>query len=288
MVLVVRLADRLGKGVRAGPRDALLAAATPTTARGRAYGFNRAMDNVGAVIGPACATLLMSFGLGLRTVFLLAAVPALFTLFALVVGVKEPPSPSAPASPTPSPSSDVPIGAAFWRYLFVLALFGLGNSSDAFLLLRARSLGVAAALIPILWLVHNLVKALLSTAGGALSDRYGRKGPIAVGWAVYALSYLGFARARASWQMWPLFAVYGLYYAIVEGSEKALVVDLAPAERRGAAFGAYHAVVGLTALPASLVFGALADRYGAAVPLTASAGLAGLSALLLVTRVPAR
>jgi MFS family permease len=121
-----------------------------------------------------------------------------------------------------------------------------------------------------------------------LSDRYGRKGPIAVGWTVYALSYLGFAYARTAWHAWALFAVYGLYYAIVEGSEKALVVDLVPAPRRGVAFGAYHAVVGFTALPASLGFGALADRYGAAAPLTASAGLAALSALLLVARVPAR
>jgi MFS family permease len=277
MVLGIRLADRFGKGVRSSPRDALLADSTPPDRRGRAYGFHSAMDNAGAIVGPAIATALLVWGkLSLGAIFLWSGVPGALAMAALVFGVREPARDSdgksenlntrskfsgADASRPPGDAAaEVAAERRLLRYFGVLALFALGNSSDAFLLLRARQLGVAEWLIPFLWMVHNGVKAALGTLGGSLSDRLGRRRLIIVGWAVYGLAYLGFGWADSAWQMWGLFVVYGLYYALVEGSEKALVADLAPAAHRGRAFGLYYAIVGLVALPASLGFGQLAER----------------------------
>jgi MFS family permease len=289
MIGVVRVTDRIGKGVRSSPRDALLADATPPEQRGRAFGFHRAMDNTGAVFGPALATALLALGVrSLRTVFLLAAVPGAVALCALGFGVREEPRDAAPRADGKVDGAAATDGA-LGRYLVALACFSLGNASDAFLLLRAQQLGVRAALIPILWMLHNATKAALSTTGGALADRWGRRAVIFAGWLIYVVSYLGFGFAGAAWQAWPLFVVYGVYYALVEGSERALVAELAGAGARGRAFGRYHAVIGLTALPASLGFGALADRFGPRVPFTAAAALAAVAALLLArVRLPAR
>lgn len=293
MVLVIRLLDRVGKGLRSSPRDALIADATPADRRGRAFGFHRAMDNTGAVIGPAIATALLVWGhLTLRATFLLAIVPGMVAMLALLGGVREKArEPEAKKSTaTPEDARDRAVEKksvrALTPYLAALTLFALGNASDAFLLLRARSLGIAAALIPLLWLLHNAVKAALSTAGGTLSDRLGRRRLIFCGWLVYGISYLGFGLAHAAWQMWILFAVYALYYALVEGTEKALIADLVQPSFRGRAYGYYYAVLGLAALPASLGFGWLADRYGAFTPFMVSAGLALLAALLLWWLVP--
>lgn len=287
MVLVVRLFDRLGKGIRTSPRDALVADVTPAQGRGRAYGFHRAMDNAGAVIGPAVATLLLGvFHLPLRSLFLWSAVPAAIAMAVLVGAVREQERRTAPTTAAATPQAGRPPHLA--AYLTVVGLFALGNSSDAFLLLRARELGVRQALIPAIWMVHNASKALLSTAGGALSDRAGRRGVIAAGFGVYALSYLGFGAASAAWQAWPLFILYGLYYALTEGSERALVADLAGPSYRGRAFGYYHAIVGMAALPASVGFGVLTERYGSRLPFLLSAGLAAVAAALLITLVPNR
>ncbi|MDB4968293.1 MAG: hypothetical protein JWN44_3982, partial [Myxococcales bacterium] len=181
--------------------------------------------------------------------------------------------------------ADAPLHPSLGRYFVAVALFGLGNSSDAFLLLRAQQCGVAIKWIPMLWMAHNGTKAALSTWGGALSDRLGRRRVIVSGWLLYAVVYLAFGYASQSWQIWALFVVYGLYYSLVEGSEKALVADLVSPRARGRAFGYFNAVVGLTALPASLAFGALADRYGARVAFTVSASLAALASLWLVALV---
>ncbi len=299
MVLAIRLTDRVGKGLRSSPRDALIADATPADRRGRAFGFHRAMDNTGAMIGPAIATALLVWGhLTLRTIFLLAIVPGVVAMIALVGGVRERArEPSPPPSPGAAPDPAALLRAhprtnerALAPYLAALTLFALGNASDAFLLLRAQALGVAAGLIPALWLLHNAVKAALSTKGGALSDRLGRRRLILCGWVVYGLTYLGFGLAHSAWQIWILFCVYGIYYSLVEGTEKALVVDLVGPSFRGRAFGLYYAVVGLAALPASLGFGWLADHYGALVPFSVSAALALSAAVLLWWRVaePAR
>ena len=284
-VLATRVVDRVGKGLRGSPRDALLADATRPEERGRAYGFHQAMDNAGALIGPLLATALIALGLGLRKVFLLAAVPGALAMATLVFGVREEPIAHPTARKPTDSAPKQPLGSTLHRYFVAVALFGLGNSSDAFLLLRAQQVGVAVALVPLLWMAHNGTKAALSTWGGALSDRIGRRRVIVAGWLLYAVTYLAFGFASRPWQIWALFIVYGLYYSLVEGAEKALVAELTPTGARGRAFGWFNAVVGLAALPASLAFGALADYAGARVAFTASATLAALASLWLVLAV---
>jgi MFS family permease len=275
-VLWIRLADRIGKGTRGAPRDALVAEVTPPEIRGRAFGFHRAMDNVGALLGPLAASGLLALGLELRVVFALAAVPALMSLGLLVFGVQE-----APREPVRERAPDARAGAfprSFRLYLVVLALFTLGNSSDAFLLLRAQECGVGLAAIPLVWTLHSAVKAAGSTHAGALSDRLGRRRAIALGWTVYALSYVGFALATSSLQITLLFACYGIFHAMSEGPERALVADLAGENARGAAFGAYHAVTGAMLLPASLLTGWLWQSYGSTAALLTGAALAAAAA----------
>jgi MFS family permease len=272
-VLAIRLADRIGKGVRGAPRDALLAEVTAPGERGRAFGFQRAMDHAGAVVGPLVASGLLFLGCDLRVVFGLAAVPALLSVLVLVFGLREDAARrSVPAAAAPGGAS--PWTPAFRRYLAALGLFTLGNSSDAFLLLRAQEAGVSLTALPLLWTVHHVVKAVGSTHGGALSDRVGRKTVIVAGWVVYAAAYAGLALAREAWQVWALFAVYGLFHALTEGSERALVADLAAADARGRAFGAYYAVTGILLLPASLLTGALWQRFGPAAALLTGSALA--------------
>jgi MFS family permease len=285
-VLAIRLADRVGKGIRTSPRDALIADAVESSQRGRAYGFHRAADHAGAVAGPLAAFALLTwFHLSLRTVFLLAAVPAAAAMITLILGVKEsrrdvPPREKAPRFGRKG------LNRRFWMYLAVLLLFTLGNSTDALLILRANELGVTAALVPILWAALHVVKSVSSTPGGVLSDQFGRRPLIIAGWLVYGLVYLGFAVASAAWHAWALFLVYGLYFGMTEGVEKALVADLVPADVRGAAFGWYNLTIGLAALPASLLFGGLWQAYGAAVAFVTGASLALVAAvgLMFVTR----
>lgn len=292
-VLATRVADRFGKGVRSSPRDALLADATEPANRGRAYGFHQAMDNAGALFGPLAATALLAAGVAMRNVFFLAAIPGALAMGALIFGVREEPrdvdsaaAKSGTAAKSGAAAVALPsVSPTLGRYLVAVALFGLGNSSDAFLLLRAQQCGVAIKWIPMLWMVHNGTKAALSTWGGALSDRLGRRRVIVAGWALYAVTYLAFGYVTQSWQIWALFVVYGVYYSLVEGSEKALVADLVPANARGRAFGYFNFVVGIVALPASLGFGALTDRYGARVAFMASALLATAASLWLLAAV---
>src|SRR5206468_3387811 len=192
-------ADRIGKGIRGAPRDALLARVTPREDLGRAYGFHRAMDHAGAVVGPLIASALLLLHLDLRTVFALAALPALASVLVLVFAVEEAPSPTAVDRPSALPKAEETPGPSrgLRRLLAVIGLFTLGNSSDAFLLLRAQDAGVALPLIPILWTAHHVVKSTASTAGGALSDRVGRRAAIAAGWVLYALAYAGLGLATS-------------------------------------------------------------------------------------------
>ena len=302
-VLAIRMGDRVGKGIRSAPRDAMLADAVSPSERGRAFGFHRSADHLGAVIGPLVAFALLQWGaVSLRGVFLLAAIPAAIAMVVLVVMVRErmpgnemmkedraggaifvtggdPATVASPASP---------LGRRFYAYIGVLLLFTLGNSSDAFLLLRARDLGVRAPLIPILWAALHVVKSLSSMPAGALSDRVGRRGLIVAGWLVYAAVYLGFARAEGLGMAWLLFLIYGVYFGLTEGVEKALVADLVSPASRGRAFGWYNLALGVGALPASLVFGAIWDRWGAPTAFTLGASMAGLAAVSLVFVVPAR
>lgn len=286
-VLAIRVADRVGKGIRGAPRDALIADSVDPSIRGRAFGFHRAADHAGAVVGPLLAFALLRWAdLDLRHLFLWTAIPGALAVAALVFGVREVPR----TLPKSEKRVDLrtPLGKRFWAFLGVLFLFTLGNSTDAFLLLRAADLGVDAALIPILWAMLHVVKSLSSTPGGALSDRIGRKPLLVAGWLIYAAVYLGLGRAVAAWQVWALFAVYGIYFGLTEGVEKALVADLVPADRRGAAFGWYNLALGVGALPASLLFGLIWDWKGPAVAFGFGAGMALLAALGITLVAPKR
>ena len=291
-VVSLRAADRVGKGIRTSPRDALLAASVDPEIRGRAFGFHRAMDHAGAVVGPVIALVLISgFHLGLRTVFLLTAVPALLTVLLMIFAVREILVPRDSASPG-SACADVPAGdgrpgRGFGVFLAAMVLFTLGNSTDIFLVLHAHELGVPVALAPLLWIVLHLSKSLSATPGGGLSDRIGRKRTILIGWGIYALSYAGFAAAGSPWQIWPLFVLYGLFYGFTEGPEKALTADLVPPRHCGRAFGLYHMSIGIAALPASVAAGYLWKYFGAPYALGLGALFAAAAAMVLALGLPA-
>lgn len=290
-VLAIRVSDRIGKGIRSSPRDALLADSVSPAQRGRAYGLHRAADHFGAVIGPLIAFAMLRWtSISLRHLFMLAAIPAALAVIALVFGVREEPRVHAitPADAARRPRLAGGLPRRFWGYLGVLLLFTLGNSSDAFILLRASQLGVSAALLPIIWAMLHVVKSATSTPSGALSDRVGRVPLIVAGWLIFAAVYLAFGRATQTWQAWALFAVYGTYFGLTEGVEKALVADLVPADKRGAGFGWYNLAIGLGALPASVIFGAVWDRWGAARAFEMGAALSALAAVALVFVVPVR
>ncbi len=281
-VLAIRFADRVGKGIRTSPRDALIADSSDPSLRGKSFGFHRAMDHAGALVGPLIATILLaSFVKDLRTVFWLAAIPGLAAVLLIIAKVRET---GRLRTSDGSFLSFVPSGD-LRRYLLILLLFTLGNSSDAFLLLRAGELGVAPARIPLLWSFFHLVKMAASTPFGALSDRIGRRGVIVAGWGIYAISYAGFAVAETETACWLLFALYGLYYAMTEGAEKALLVDIAPPEKRGGAFGWYNFAVGAGALPASVLFGFVWEKFGREAAFALGGVLAAFSALFLCTLV---
>jgi len=279
-VLACRFADRVGKGLRTAPRDALLTLSVAPNQRGLAFGFHRAMDNFGAVIGPLIAAGLLAIGIPLRHVLLCAIVPAVIVV-ALTLTVREPER-EVELKPVPFTWNLREFPPAFKRYLVVLALFMLGNSSNMFLLLRAKDLGVSEAQIPILWALVSLVAAVFSTPLSALSDRVDRRKLIIGGWSIYALFYLLFGLMPAHPALlWPMFAGYGLFLAATEGTEKALVADMVPKTQTGTAFGWYNLVVGLFVLPASALFGWL---WSASSPLAAFAfgsACALIAALLL-------
>lgn len=288
-VLAVRFADRVGKGVRTAPRDALLAESVPAAARGRAFGFHRAADHAGAVIGPLLASgLLLAFPGRLRLVFALAFIPGVFAVLVLWLRVREFPPPPVDAAIEAPDISFRGLGPVFPRYLLVLVLFTLGNATDAFLLLRAQQLGVAAALLPLLWGALHVSKSAWSVVGGVAADRFGARRTIALGWLVYAGVYGGFAAAGTEWQAWALFLVYGLFFGLTEGPEKALVAGFAPAEVRGRAFGAYHFAIGVAALPASVIFGVIWETVGAPAAFLFGGGMALAAAVLLLVLLPGR
>ena len=279
-VLVLRFADRIGKGLRSAPRDALLSSAVPVERRGLAFGFHRAMDNLGAVVGPLAAAALLAAGLPIRHIFVLAIVPAVIVV-GLALSVPEP----AEAPALKATRFDWRLRdqhPALRRYLVVLGLFTMGNASNMFLLLRAYQLGMGEVQIPLLWALMSGVAAVFSTHLSSLSDRLGRTRVIGIGWLIYAGFYLLFGLLPAHpILLWPMFASYGLFLAATEGAEKALVGDLAPAGRGGTAFGWYNLVVGLGLLPASVLFGWLWQHVAPLAAFGFSAGCALLAALLL-------
>ncbi len=293
--LAVRFGDRLGKGVRTSPRDALVADSVEPGQRGKGFGIHRAMDTSGAVLGLAIAAviiyLLQGGGLNLtlktyQWLVLVGVIPAVLAVIVLLVFVHDRKQSAAAASPgTTQIKSDAKFDARFKLFLLVMGVFTLGNSSDFFVILRAQDLGSSVLYITLMLVLFNVTYAVVSTPAGILSDRLGRKRVIALGWLVYAAVYLGFALSNSLWLTWVLFACYGIYYGIVEGVAKAFVADLVLPERRGTAYGYYQGVVGLTLLPASLLAGWLWDTVSPVTPFFLGAGLAFLAMLGLLTLV---
>ena len=296
-VLGVRFADRLGKGIRTAPRDALVAETVDARHRGLAFGLHRAGDTAGAVIGLALALaiLLRLQGIGaplersaFQVVVLVSLIPAVLAVLVLALGATE-------VSPSAGPSAPPRLSLAgfdqrFRVYLVIIALFTLGNSSDAFLILRAQDAGLSVPGILGMMITFNLVYALVSIPAGSLSDRVGRRRLLIAGWSLYAAVYFGFSRITAGWQAWALMGVYGTYYGLTEGAARAFVADLVPADRRGTAFGVYHAAIGLMAFPASLLAGILWQGIGGWAGLGPSAPFAlgavlALAAVVLLSRL---
>ena len=285
-VLAIRFTDRIGKGIRSAPRDALLAESVPPEYRGRAFGFHRAADHAGAVIGPLVAAgLLLLLDNDLRMVFALAIVPGAITILLVVLFVREPPRAPPPLVPAPRLQFRT-LDPVLLRFLAGLALFTLGNASSAFLLLRAEQIGVPVALIPALWATLNVSRMILNVVGGSLSDRFGPRNAIVAGWFVFALVYGAFGWASEPWHAWALFIAFGAFFGLTESPEKVLVAQVVPAHQRGAAFGAYHFIIGISALPSSLLFGWLWHRYDARVAFAVSALLAGAAAILIAVSLP--
>lgn len=283
-VLLIRLSDRIGKGLRTSPRDALLAGSVAPERRGLAFGVQRALDNAGAVIGPLTAAAMLSAGMPLQQVFAWALLPALVCL-AMTFGLKEAPGEHPMASGRTWHWRG--LSGGFKRYLLVVALFTLGNSSNMFLLLRARELGVAQAHVPVLWGLVSVVAMLGAAPLSAWSDKVGRHRLLMAGYAAYGLVYLALAwQARAGWSLWLLFALYGLFLAATEGVEKALVADLAEPGQEGTAYGWFNLATGIMLLPASWCFGWLYQSWSAQAAFEFGAACAGLSALLMAYWVP--
>ena len=305
--LAVRLGDRFGKGVRSAPRDAMIVDSTDKSIRGRAFGFHRAMDNVGAAVGPLLATLflwwhsagtsatggsLAEHGAGvltkqadwgsehLRLLFMLTLIPGLLVVALAAFGLKEQPE-HVPAG------RRLDLGLkgyprSFKLYLLALLVFTLGNSSDMFLLVRATELGVETRWLPILWLAFHVVKSVGNILGGRAVDRFGPRRLLLAGWLWYAVVYLAFAYATAAWQIWALFLLYGVYYALAEPSEKTMVTHLVGSQRAGLAYGWFNLLIGIGALPASLIFGLIYERAGGVAAFGLGAALALASMLMLL------
>ena len=280
-VLVLRLTDRLGKGIRTAPRDALIAESSSEADRGRSFGVHRALDTVGAAIGPFVAWAVLSLSPGAyRTIFLISAIPGTLAILFVVLAVRD-----TGRRHTAREATRITFKAfsppllAFTAISFV---FGVANSSDALLILRAQDLGVSAAVIPLMYVVFNLVAASLAAPFGVRSDQVGRRRLLVFGFAGYALVYLGFALARSATAPWLLFGLYGIPYAATEGMTRAYVVDLAGPERRATVLGAYTFVLGLAALPASSLAGLLWDGVSRRAPFLLSAVLMASSSLALL------
>ena len=255
-VLGLRFADRLGKGIRSSPRDAMLATYADSSNRGRIFGFHRAMDHAGAVLGPLLASAFLYFYPGeYRTLFALTIVPGIVVILILLRVPATRREADAPAPDAAPIASGAKLPRAFYHAMALIFLFSLGNASDAFLLLRFADVGITPFWIPLLWSGIHVVKTASSVVGGAWSDRLGRRHVIGLGWLLYAAVYAAFALTDSAPLLIVVFLIYGLYFGLTEGVEKAWVADLAPASGRGNAFGIYNAVIGVGALGASLLFG---------------------------------
>jgi MFS family permease len=297
-VLGVRFTDRVGKGIRSAPRDALLAASTPEDRRGLAFGLHRAADTAGAFTGLLIAALIVWASQAaaselnrttFQTITLVSIIPALLGVLVLALGARE-----ITTGKTDQPGRRFKFSGLdrrFWAFLVVVVIFTLGNSADAFIILRAQERGLTVLQVLGMLLTFNAVYTLIASPAGALSDRIGRRAVLITGWVVYGLIYLGFAVANTGAQIWLFYGIYGLYYALTEGASRAFVADLVPQEQRGTAYGYFNAGIGLAALPASLIAGILWQGLGAwgglgpAAPFYFGAALAVLSVFLFLVWV---
>ncbi|HEX2834989.1 MAG TPA: MFS transporter [Thermoanaerobaculia bacterium] len=256
LVLTARLIDRTGKGARSAPRDALISDVTPPDQRGRAYGFHRALDHTGAIVGPLLAVLLLQgFGFSLRATFFFAVIPGAIGVAMLLFLLRD-----VPAAPHPPKTTEIAVPRSLVRPLTAIALFSLSNSSDAFLILQAHAAGVSTAMLPLLWAAHHVIKSLFSTRAGALSDRVDRRYLLIAGWTSYAAIYLAFPFAKSLTSFVILFVLYAIPFTLAEGAERAWIADLVPAETRGRSFGAFYLTSGLCVLAGTALFGLLYER----------------------------
>ncbi len=284
-VIFLRVVDRLGKGLRSAPRDALIAAVTKKEDRGLAYGFHQGMDNWGGVVGPLLASsLLLLPWFDPRHVFFFAVIPGLFCV-GLTLSIASPPGAAALRQELPPARLRSPLNPQLLRFFGVQSVFSLAASSDTFLLLRAQNIGVPLSLIAVLWAFHNGVKAVFSKWGGRRSDRFGRRPSIVAGWLVYAIAYLGFGLTRSPSVVVWLFFFYAGFFALTDGAEKALVADLSDETNRGFAFGVSQGLSGGLLLVANLLMGFVWNQFGATTAFVMCASLSGLAALMLLTFV---
>ncbi len=288
-ILLIRFSDRLAKGVRGAPRDVMVAESVPKERLGSAYGLIQSMDSAGAIAGPLAALVLLA-RYGIRSVFWAAAVPGALCVMVALFGIREtgrrgptesdrPPAKNVAAAPS---ASSAALPRAFYTVLVAVTLFSLGNSSDMFLVMRAQNVGIPVALAPLLGLVFNLTYTLGSWPAGWFSDHFSRRWIAAAGYLIFAVVYFIFGRGPSTLALWITMAVYGLYYALTQPVLKALVVETVGQEVRGRALGVYFFVTSVATLAASLITGELWKHYGAGVPFYLSAGLAAVSAILLV------
>jgi MFS family permease len=281
-LLVLRVADRTGKGVRTSPRDALIVDSTDPSMRGRAFGFHRAMDHLGAAIGPLLAAgFLLLWPDQLRTLFLVTVIPGLLVIAFLVFGLRESKAIAAPKEPVRLTLK--PFDRHFRLYLVALVIFTLGNSSDAFLLVRAGELGVPTAMLPVLWSAFHVLKSSSNWLLGYGVDYFGPRPFLYLGWLVYAAVYVAFGLASTAWEAWAFFLSYALFYGLTEPAEKTLVANLVGGERKGLAYGWYNCAVGIATLPASLLFGAIYEWFGALAAFGWGAGLALVAVMVFMT-----
>ncbi len=285
-VIGLRFLDGTGKGIKDPPKDVLVAGSAGKETRGKGFGIARMLDTLGSVAGPlilfGLLYILKSSALLYHYILLLCALPLFITLLVLIFKVREVPHPVADKKAAAVPAAAAPLPKSFYLFLGIVILFTLGNSSDAFLILRAQNLGVALLEIPLVVALFNFIYALFAVPLGALSDKIGRIKTILIGWFAYALVYLGFASASHAYAIWFLYALYGVYYAANLGVAKAFLADMVQPDHRGRAFGIYGTSVGLATLPASLLAGYLWDHVGPPAPFYFGAGIAAFAALLLL------
>ncbi len=279
-VLMLRFTERIGKGIRTAPRDSLIAGSAGEGKKGRGFGFHKAMDNSGAIIGPLLAfAVLSAFPGAYRKVFLLSAVPGLLGVLVIVIFVKEIKK-CKDTLPKNIRWSDFP--TSYYLFLGIAFIFTLGNSTDALLLVKANDIGIKAMYIPLVYLVFNAVSVIFAVPAGILSDKYGRKKLIVFGYLLYSVIYFGFGRTTDKATIILLFALYGLYSAATDGVQKALVSDLIDQNKRGTGLGIYNSLIGITLLPASIIAGVLYDKVDNGAPFYFGAAMALFAAILML------